>query len=128
MGWREYKHSTREHLHGAAPGLQKHNRRDFIKMRENIIMSRSSYILDKLLTSRWYSVHYRAELPLPLLRQGSLAHSLKMCLHGGFHGQEIALKEAAECSCGHFSYLENNRRKRGWEGLRSKFIVTTVQY
>jgi len=56
--------------------------------------------------SRGYSVHYRSELPLPLLRQASLAQSLKMCLHGGVHGQEIALKEAAECGGGHFSYLQ----------------------
>lgn len=35
-----------------------------------------------------------------------------MCLHGGVHGQEIALKEATECSGGHFSYLESKASKR----------------
>lgn len=38
-----------------------------------------------------------------------------MCLHRGVHGQEIALKEATECSGGHFSYLENKGRMRGRE-------------
>lgn len=120
MGWREYKHSTPEHQHGAAPGLQKHNRRHSIKMTENSILSVSSRfnylrICDKFLTSRGYSVHYRAQLPLPLLRQASLAESLKMGLHGGVHGQEIALKEATECSGGHFSHLVNKGRKRRWD-------------
>lgn len=120
MGWRECKRSTREHRHGAAPGLQKHNRRDSIKMTENSILSvpsrfNHSRTCDKFLTSRGYSVHCRAELPLPLLRQTSLAESLKMCLHGGVHGQEIALKEATECSGSHFSYLENKGRKRRWD-------------
>lgn len=76
---------------------------------ENGILGVSSHVLEKPLTSRRYSVHCRAELPLPLLRQAGLAESLKMCLHGGVHGQEIALKEAAESSGGHFSYLQ----KRG---------------
>lgn len=59
------------------------------------------------LTSRGYSVHYRAKVSFPLLRQAGLAECLKMCLHGGVHGQEIALKEATECGGSHFSYLAN---------------------
>lgn len=70
-----------------------------------------SHTLEWLLTSRGYSVHYRAELPLSLLRQGRLAQRLKMGLHGGVHGQEIALKEAAECCGGHFSYLASKGRR-----------------
>lgn len=120
-GWREYKRSIREHQHVAAPGLQKQNTRGSIKMRENTTLSHilEQLKLDLFLTSRGYSVHYRAELPFPLLRQASLAKSLEMCLHGGIHGQEIALKEAAECSGGHFSDLHNK-----WGGdEKLKYIV-----
>lgn len=87
-------------------------------MRENSIQEVWPHFCDKLnlhkfLTSRGYSVHYRSKLPLPLLRQASLAQSLKMCLHGGVHGQEIALKEAAECGGGHFSYLQAQEEEMG---------------
>lgn len=78
------------------------------------------------LTSRGDSVHHGAQLPLPLLRQTSLAESLEMCLHGGVHGQEIALKEATECCGSHFSYLENAGRK--WAVKFKRYVVTMVQY
>jgi len=53
-----------------------------------------------------------------------------MCLHGGVHGQEVALQEATECRCSHFSDLENDKKaERVDEELKfKKYCVTTVQY
>lgn len=57
------------------------------------------------LASRGDGVHDGAQGPLPLLGKAGLAESLKVGLHGGVHGQEVALQEATECGGGHFPHL-----------------------
>lgn len=113
MGWRGCTRSAREHQRDAAPDLWKH-KRDLIIITTTVCrvshVEKSTSV--KFLTSRGYSVHNRAKLPFPLLRQTGFAECLKMCLHRGVHGQEIALEEATERCGGHFSYLENEASQR----------------
>lgn len=86
-------------------------------MKETSVLSVTLYFLSSQCykrspTSRGYSVHYRTKIPFPLFRQARLAEGLEVGLHGGVHREEVALKEATECSGGHFSYLENSKGKR----------------